>query len=186
MFPNRTDKALLLVGLLSLIAGQITLIALGPVTKEDGPVDFGHWLMVLAMLLIIPFAARLPRRGLAIVAGPMLMIGSVMMVGMCVLDLVFWSFPDDALRGTVAEGLWNTPMVWQPFIVWSGPVFTVALGLVALDYWRVSKLAVALAVLGTIVVGVWGLGSNPYGYSMVLAGFAWVFWAENKGAAAPE
>ncbi|WP_284124280.1 hypothetical protein [Parerythrobacter aestuarii] len=184
--PNRTDKTLFMLGLFSYLCGQVWIVSTGSMTKEQSVIDWIHWLMFIGAALMIPFAARLPRAGLSMVAGPLQVIGCILIIGMCMIDFVLWSFPDPDLRKQVVGGLINTPAVWQPFIAFAGPVFTVAFGLVGLTFWRVSKIGTALAVLGAIVVGAWGIGSNPYGYTIALAGFAVCFWTERKAESSPE
>ena len=45
-------------------------------------------------------------------------------------------------------------------------------------------IGVALVQIGAIVIGAWGLGSNPYGYSVMIVGFLVCFWFEAKSATA--
>lgn len=95
-------------------------------TKENIPIDVIHWLMLIGVSMLIPFAARMLRRGLALVASPLLILGIVCVIGMCVLDFVFWALPDDEFRAEVARRLMDTPMLWKPFIAWGPDDFLIS------------------------------------------------------------
>lgn len=178
--PNSLDKSLFLLGLLSYLGGQIWINVTGSMTKDQIAIDGIHWLMFVGAALMIPFAARLPRIGIAMIAGPAQLVGCVLIMGMCVIDFVLWSFPEPELRNAVVGQLTYTPPVWVPFIQLAGPIFTVALALIALHYLFVSKIGSAVAVVGAIVVGAWGIGSNPYGYTAMIIGLALCFRASVK------
>lgn len=178
--PNRTDKMLLILGLLSYLAGQIWIVTSGSMTKDQIAFDAIHWLMFVGAALIIPFAARMPRRGIALVAGPLLLVGCILIIGMCMIDFVLWSFTEPDMRNAVIGELMATPPVWGPFIEWAGRTFTLALGILGLCFWRTSLIGTALVLIGAVVIGAWGIGSNPYGYSIIIAGLLVCFWAERK------
>lgn len=184
MMPNRLDKALFLLGLLSYLGGQIWINITGSMTKAEIAIDGIHWLMLVGAALMMPFAARLPRRGIAMVAGPLQLAGCVLIIGMCMIDFVLWSFPEPEMRNAVIGALVNTPPIWTPFIELAGPVFTIALALIGLHYWPVSRPGSAMVILGTVVVSAWGIGSNPYGYSAVILGFALCFLAQLRHSSA--
>lgn len=176
--PDRIDKTVFIIGLTLYLAGQIWIVTTGSMTKDEVPMDYIHWLMFLGAALLIPFAARLPRRGLALIAGPAMITGSILIIGMCMIDFVLWSFPQPELRSAVVGELMNTGPVWKPFIDWAGRVFTVALALVGLCHWHHSKIGVGLVIIGAVVISAWGIGSNPYGYATMIVGFLVCFWPD--------
>lgn len=176
--PNKTDKALLLLGLLLYLAGQIWINTTGSMTSQQISIDGIHWLMLIGASLLLPFAARLPRTGFAAVAGPLLMLGIVLVIGMCTVDFVLWSLPEQPFRSEVSSHLMNTPMIWQPFIVISGYVFTPALALTSFYYFRLTKLGPFLAVIGMVTVGAGPIWTNIPGYALIFAGFAVCFWSK--------
>ena len=176
--PKKIDKALLLLGLSLYLAGQIWISITGSMTSQQIPIDGIHWLMLIGASLLLPFAARLPRTGLAAVAGPLLMLGIVLVIGMCIVDFVLWSVPEQPFRDEVSSHLINTSMIWQPFIVISGYVFTPALALTSFCYYRLTKLGPILAVIGMVTVGVGPIWTNIPGYALIIAGFAVCFWSK--------
>ena len=179
--PDRIDKTLLILGLLTYLAGQIWIVNSGSMTKDQIAIDAIHWLMFAGAALMIPFAARMPRRGLSLLAGPLLMVGCILVIGMCMIDFVLWSFPDVDMRNAVVGELMATPPVWTPFIEWAGLTFTGALALTGLTYWRQSIVGAGLVLIGAAVILAWGIGSNPYGYATMIVGFLVCFWSERRG-----
>ena len=179
--PDRIDKSLLILGLLLYLAGQIWINITGSMTKDQIAIDGIHWLLLIGAALMIPFAARLPRNGVGLLAGPLLLVGIVLIIGMNVLDFVLWSFPASPLRDQVVNELIATPAVWSPFMVFSGWVFTPALALASFTYWRSSRVGPLLAVAGMISIGAFPIWSNPYGYAMIVAGFTFCFRAASQG-----
>ncbi len=169
---DRIDAWLFVMGLVIFTLGQIAINAFGAMTKDEIPIDVMHWLMLIGAVLLIPFAARLPRRGLALVASPLLILGIVCVIGMCVLDFVFWSLPDDELRGEVARRLMDTPMLWKPFIAW-GPddFFNLGLVLPTFLFFRVSKFGTAFVVMGTLSIVIGTSWFNVAGYVLITLGY---------------
>ncbi|MEO0908625.1 MAG: hypothetical protein AAFY07_14000, partial [Pseudomonadota bacterium] len=63
-----------------------------------------------------------------------------------------------------------------------GMPFTIGLTLAGLAYARTEKMGAGLVAIGGIVIMAWGIGSNPYGYAVLWAGYAWIFWNEGRAA----
>lgn len=171
MTPNRTDKILLLLGLLSYWGGQTWIVITGSMTKDEIAIDVIHWLMLVGAALMIPYAARLPRQGIALVAAPLWLVGIVLIIGMCIIDFVFWSLPDPEFSRLVADQLIASDPLWVPFINYPGHPFTIGLTLAELSFWNTSKIGTGLVLIG-------GIGSNPYGYAAVILGYLVCFWKE--------
>lgn len=170
--PDRIDKFLLILGFSIFLAAVIAINIVGAKTKDEISIDYIHWLMLVGTVLQIPFAARLPRRGISLLATFLILCGIVCTIGMCMLDFVFWSLPDDRLRGEVTRQLMDTPTVWQPFMMWgteevgyAGLVFASAL------YFAQSRLGTVLVVAGAICVIAGGSWFNVVGLGAVIFGF---------------
>ena len=56
-------------------------------------------------------------------SSPSFIIGIVSIIGMCVLDFVFWSLKDPEFKSQVAKHLINTTEIWTPFVKISGEIF---------------------------------------------------------------
>lgn len=169
---DRIDAWLFVIGLALYTLGQVAINAFGAMTKEEIPIDVIHWLMLIGVLMLIPFAARMPRRGLALVASPLLILGVACVIGMCVLDFVFWSLPDDEFRGELARRLMDTPMLWKPFIDWgSDDFFNLGLVLPTFLFLRVSRLGAALVVAGTLSIVIGTSWFNVAGYVLITLGY---------------
>lgn len=185
--PDRIDKTLFLAGLGVFTLGQLLLNLLGPASQDQVPIDWAHWALILGAALLIPFAARLPRRGLGLLAGPVLIAGVLAVVGMCVIDFIFWSLPADLDR-TLYENLSAEPAIWQVFMRW-GPneVFVAGLLLPSLLYFPVSRAGTGLVLAGALTMAVGTHWWNVAGYVLVIAGYALCFgfapWTRSAPAA---
>jgi hypothetical protein len=170
--PDLYQKRLFFAGLVVFLAGQIAINTFGATTKDVTPIDFSHWLILVGVALMIPFASSLPRDGWRIVMTPLLLVGIISVIGMCVLDFVFWSLPDGAVRGDVARRLMDTPLLWKPFIAW-GPnyVFNTGLALPCLLFVAQSRAGAALVVGGTLVIAAGPAWYNVVGYIALTIGY---------------
>ncbi|MFT6182420.1 MAG: hypothetical protein ACJAQT_005302 [Akkermansiaceae bacterium] len=174
--PNRTDKFLLILGFVLFLIAVIAINIVGAKTKDEISIDYIHWLMLVGTALQIPFAARLPRRGISLLAAFLILCGIVCTIGMCMLDFVFWSLPDDRLRGEVARQLMDTPTVWQPFMMWgTEEVFYAGIVLASVLYLPHSKLGTPLVIVGAVCAIAGGSWFNVVGVAAVALGFLFNF-----------
>lgn len=181
-FPGPSDRALFLVGLALYIFGQV-LINLGQdFVEAQRPIDFAHWLLIAGVLFLVPFAARLPHRNIHLLTLPLLLAGIMFVIGMCVLDLVFWSLPDGDLERDIANHLVGTGAIWDPFMIYgSNHIFNAGLLLPSLSYFRKSPVGTGLVVLGTLVIVLGVQWFNVVGYVLVAAGYALNFRPLRRG-----
>ncbi|WP_300530323.1 hypothetical protein [Maricaulis sp.] len=171
-FPERSDQALMITGLLLYIIGQ-TLLNLGPdFVARQQPIDFAHWSLLIGSVLFLPFIGRLPKRNIHLLTIPLFPAGVAAIIGMCVLDFIFWSLPPGELYRDVVNHLRSTPSIWGVFIVY-GPnyIFGTALTLPSLSYWKVSRLGVMLVVGGSLLMAFTGRDWIVQGYILVTAGY---------------
>lgn len=185
--PDQLDKALFLLGLTLFTLGQVVLNILGPASQDQSPIDYAHWLLLIGSVLLIPLAARLPRRGFHLLSGPVLLIGIVCIIGMNAIDFVYWILPHE-LDMELYRHLVVQPSVWQPFMRF-GPneLFITGLLLPSLGFIRFSDRKTWIAS-GLVVAGLASMifGTqwfNVIGYSLVIVGYGLHFFALNPRAA---
>lgn len=175
-FPDRSDEALLVAGLGLYTFGQILLRPGNDFVSAMQPIDYAHWSLYLGVVLMLPFAAKLPKRNIHILTIPMLLAGISCIIGMCVIDFIFWSLPDDVFEAELAQRLINTPVIWKPFITdGAGWLFSAAVALPALSYWRASRVGVILVAAGTAIHAIGTHWFNVTGYATVALGYAACF-----------
>ena len=106
-------------------------------------------------------------------------IGVGLIIGMCVLDFVFWSIKSSEFKSEVATHLINTPAIWTPFMEVGGKVFTFGLLMSSCNYFKQSKLGVILVLIGTAVIYLpWGWDNIP-GYLFITLGFYINFYRQS-------
>lgn len=169
---NRTDKLVFLVGLSIFSIGQFWIYQFGSTTKELSSVDVSHWIMLIGVVLYLPYIMRLPRHGVGLIASILMTIGVVCMIGMCIIDLVFWGIADDGLRAAVAKELINTPIIWQPFMLWGNEeVLMTGFILACSLYIKHSKVGPLLVVFGSTLAIAGASWFNFIAYILISIGF---------------
>jgi hypothetical protein len=126
----------------------------------------------------MPQVVSFPKKMFNYFGVPTAIIGIVCIIGMCVLDFIFWSFLTQELRDEFAGHISKFPAIWKPFIS-IGPNFTnVGLLLLSLNYFKKNKLGVALVILATLIL--FFARFIPFRiilvYLMTAIGFALIFY----------
>ena len=106
------NEILFLLGLLTYTVGQyLIFIYFNDLEKlhNQEPIDFSHWLMIIGVLLLIPQIGNFPKSRWNYISFPSLIFGIGLIIGMCVIDFVFWSLKDPVLKSQVTKHLINTP-----------------------------------------------------------------------------
>ena len=141
------NEILFLLGLFTYTVGQyLIFIYFNDLEKlhNQEPIDFSHWLMIFGVLLLIPQIGNFPKSRWNYISSPTLILGIGLIIGMCVLDFVFWSLKEPELKRQVSEHLINTPEIWKPFMKFNGLLFN--LGLLTSSF-KSSTFAATLVVL---------------------------------------
>ncbi len=183
-FPLRSDQALLIAGLLFFILGQQLLNFGRDFVAAQAPIDYAHWCLLVGALLFLPFAARLPKRNIHLITIPVFIAGIAAIIGMFVLDFIFWSLP----AGDLADGFYShvraEPSIWQVFIA-IGPnwVFGTGLALPSLSYFHRSRLGVALVLIGVLMQPTTGRDLIVVSYALITLGYLMCFnWLRREEA----
>lgn len=174
-----TYRILFLLGLTFFLLGQI-LLAQGPdFINAQKPIDFAHWSLLVGAALLIPQVVSFPKKVFSYIGIPLTMVGIVCIIGMCVLDFIWWSYPTEELRMEFTRHISQIPSIWKPFIAIgpSSKVFNLGLLVLSLNAWLKARGGVILVGIGTLVL--WHLIPVPFrlvsGYTVTLIGFTLIF-----------
>lgn len=149
---NHLYTKLFVAGLLFEFIGQLLLSRGNEFVYALRPIDFAHWSLFLGVSLLIPQLIQFPKSIFTYIGIPIIMIGIVSILGMCVLDFIWWSQPTQDIRNQLGSHLYKFPSIWKPFIS-TGPNFiNVGLLILALNYFKVNKIGVTLVILATLTV----------------------------------
>jgi hypothetical protein len=174
-----TYKILFLIGLLLFLVGQILLAQGNDFVYSQEPIDFAHWFLLLGVVLLIPQVVSFPKTIITYIGFPIALIGIAATIGMCVLDFIWWSLPNEELRIEFSKHIYQVPSIWKPFLSIgpSSKVFNTGLLILSLNYIKNEKLAVASIVLATLVL--WHIIPLPFrliiGYVLTLLGYSIIF-----------
>lgn len=178
-----TNKVLFISGLVVFLIGQIILAQGNEFVYNLKPIDFAHWSLLVGAVLLIPQVVTFPKKIFSYIGIPLTLIGIVCIIGMCVLDFIWWSFPNEEARIEFTNHISQVPSIWKPFISIgsSSRIFNAGLLLISLDYFKSQKLGVIIIALATLVL--MHIIPVPYrlvsGYTLTLIGFGLVLF-KNK------
>ena len=136
-----------LLGLLLYTVGQFLIFIFFndiEALHSQEPIDFAHWFMLIGVLLLIPQIGNFPKTKFNLIGTPLLVLGIGLMIGMCVLDFVFWSIKSPELKSKVATHLINTPAIWEPFMNFNGWLFNLGLLISSYSYFKNSRTGTLL------------------------------------------
>lgn len=177
-------KIWFLAGLGFFLAGQIILAQGNDFVYHQRPIDFAHWSLLCGAVLLIPQVVSFPKSILSYVGIPLTLTGIACTIGMCVLDFIWWSFPDEAMRMAFTQHISQVPSIWIPFVAVgpSSKVFNLGLLVLALNFFERGKTGVLLIVVADLIL--WNIIPLPLrlvlGYALTLVGFGMVFLKQEQ------
>jgi hypothetical protein len=102
---------------------------------------------------------------------------------MCVLDFIWWSFPNEEMRNIFTNHIATVPSIWKPFVTIgpSSKIFNLGLLVLSLNYIKNNKLGIILVFTANLIL--WNIIPLPYrlvvGYIITLIGFGIILLNEN-------
>jgi hypothetical protein len=173
---NMTYRILFLLGLLFFLIGQIILAQGNDFVYSQRPIDFAHWFLLVGAVLLMPQIVSFPKKLFSYVGIPLSLVGAACIVGMCVIDFIFWSFPTEEARIEFANHITQVPSIWKPFMTIgsTSKVFNLGLLILSLNYFTKEKIGVAIIFIATLIL--WHIIPLPFrlvsGYSLTLIGYS--------------
>ena len=178
------QKLLFLFGLFLFLIGQLFLAKGNEYVYNQEPIDFAHWFLLVGAVCLIPQVVNFKKKIFSYVGIPLTFIGIIAIVGMCVIDFIFWSYPTQELRNEFAIHLSKEAAIWKPFmsIGPSSKVFNLGLLILSLNYLNDKKIGIGIILLANLIL--WHLIPVPYrlvfGYSLTLIGFTYLWYPFKK------
>ena len=145
-------KTLFVLGLLFEAIGQILLSKGIEFVYALRPIDFAHWSLLLGVVLLIPQVGNFKKSIFTYIGVPVILIGITCIIGMCVLDFIWWSQATQEIRNEFAGHLYKVKVIWTPFIAVGPNFINVGLVLLALNYIKQHKIGVLLIIIATLIV----------------------------------
>jgi hypothetical protein len=135
--------------------------------------------LLVGAVFMIPQVLSFPKSIFSYIGTPLSLIGIVCIIGMCVLDFIWWSFPDEESRLAFTYHISQVPSIWKPFISIgsTSKVFNLGLLILSLNYFKKEKLGVVIICIATLIL--WHIIPLPFrlifGYALTLVGFGFIF-----------
>lgn len=177
---NTTHKIFFIIGLALFLIGQIILAQGNEFVYSQKPIDFAHWLLLIGVVFLIPQVVTFPKSIYSSIGIPLTLIGITCIIGMCVLDFIWWSFPNEEMRIEFTNHIAKVPSIWKPFISIgpSSKIFNLGLLLLSLNYFKSHKLGIGIMLIATLIL--WHIIPLPLrlvsGYTLTLIGFSVIFY----------
>ena len=176
---SKVYRIAFILGLLFFLIGQIILAQGVEFVYAQKPIDYAHWCLFVGAVLIIPQVVVFPNKIFSYIGIPLTLIGIACIIGMCVLDFIWWSFPNEEMRSDFTNHISQIPSIWKPFITIgsSSKVFNLGLLVLSLNYLSGRKLGVAIVLAANLILWhviplpqrlVWGYALTSIGFSIIL------------------
>lgn len=176
-------KLLFVLGLLFEATGQILLSKGNEFVYALRPIDFAHWSLLIGVVLLIPQIGNFKKSIFTYFGVPIILIGITSIIGMCVLDFIWWSQPTQEIRNEFAGHLIKFPMIWKPFISSCPKFLNIGLFILSLNYLKEQKLGVSIIITATIIK-LFGWRFIPYSliyvYLFTFIGYCIIFFKRTK------
>ncbi|APZ47419.1 hypothetical protein BW723_14495 [Polaribacter reichenbachii] len=143
------------------------------------PIDFAHWFLLVGVVLLIPQVVSFPKKIYNLFGIPLTLIGIVCIIGMCVLDFIWWSFPTDEMRSDFTKHISQVPSIWKTFMTIgpSSKIFNLGLLILSLNYLKIEKVGIVFILVANLIL--WHIIPLPFrlifGYALTLIGFSLIF-----------
>ncbi|MGB0891054.1 MAG: hypothetical protein ACPGUU_01790 [Flavobacteriaceae bacterium] len=145
-------KILFVLGLLFETLGQMLLSNGNEFVYALRPIDFAHWSLLIGVVLLIPQIGNFGKSFFTYIGVPFILIGITCIIGMCVLDFIWWSQPTQEIRNEFAGQISKIPSIWKPFITIGPGFINLGLLLLSLNYFKKHKIGVLLIILATLII----------------------------------
>lgn len=177
-------KILFIIGLLFEVIAQSLLAKGNDFVYAQKPIDFAHWFLLLGVVFMIPQVISFPKKVYSYLGKPLAIIGIVCIIGMCVLDFIWWSYPTQELRIEFANHISQFPSIWKTFLKIGPSSYFINLGLfiLSLNYFKENKIGVSIVLTATIIILFLRFIPNRliYGYLITAIGFSVIFFKKHR------
>ena len=176
---NMTYRIFFLIGISFFLTGQIILTKGNDFVYNQEPIDFAHWFLLIGAVLLIPQTVSFPKKIFSYIGIPLTLIGIVCIIGMCVLDFIWWSFPTEEMRNEFTKHISQIPSIWKPFITIgpSSKIFNLGLLFLSLNFFEKGKVGIVILLIANLIL--WNIIPLPFravfGYMLTLVSFSIIF-----------
>jgi len=175
-------KALFIIGILFESIGQLLLSNGNDFVYAQQPIDFTHWSLLIGVALMIPTIGVFPKKIYTYIGVPIIIVGIVSIIGMCVLDFIWWSQPTQEIRNKFAGQIAKSPAIWKPFISIGPNFLNIGLILLSFNYFQENKIGVTFIIVATLIIyfGHFIPHRLIYVYLITAIGYTYLFFKKTQ------
>ena len=156
-------KFLFALGLILQLFAQVMLSLHSEQFNLLEPYDYIHLMLLLGLVLIIPHCLNFTTGFLQAIGGSISLVGIVCGIGMCVIDLVLWTYRGDIpQRDTLVAHLMQEPIVWTVFVTAGPALMFIGLAIQSLKFIDTKGMSVLCTIGGAAMVGISQVAFQDY------------------------
>ena len=151
---NTPQIVVIATGLVLLFISQLLLSFGYDFLMSQKPIDFAHWAMLLASLLLFGLWFVVPDNRTKTIGLLLMTIGIAGMIGMCCIDFFLWASNDNQeLKGEIFNLISTNKSIKFPFLIIGPTLFYMGIGISTYGLfpkykWQVLTLNVGLLFIG--------------------------------------
>lgn len=143
-----------IIGLVFLIISQLLLSFGYEFLMSQKPIDFAHWSMLMASLLLFSFWFSLPQNLTKSIGLIIMTLGIGGMIGMCCIDFILWAANDEIeLKDQIFQLISEHDSIRLPFLVLGPTLFYMGIGISTYGLFMKYKWQVSLLNTGLLMIG---------------------------------
>jgi len=143
-----------ILGLGLLIISQLLLSFGYEFLMSQKPIDFAHWSMLFASLMLFALWFCLPKSATKLIGLILMTIGIGGMIGMCCIDFILWAANDQPeLKEQIFQVIAENDSIRIPFLILGPTLFYMGIGISTYGLFMKYKWQVSIINLGLLMIG---------------------------------
>jgi len=143
-----------IIGLVLLIISQLLLSFGYEFLMSQKPIDFAHWSILVASLMLISLWFSLPKSITKSIGLILMTIGIGGIIGMCCIDFILWAADDQPeLKDQIFQLISEHSSIRMPFLILGPTFFYMGIGISTYGLFMKYKWQVSILNLGLLMIG---------------------------------
>lgn len=182
------SRTISLIGLGFLVLSQILLSFGYEFLMSQRPLDFAHWSLLIAALLLISLWFSLPHNTTKTIGLSLMTAGVGGIIGMCTIDFILWAaHGDPTLKDGILSLIMSKPLLQMPFLMIGPSLFYGGMSIATYGLFKDYKVGVILLNVGALLIGLGFMVFRSHllpaiGSVLLLIGFGMILLNSNTKA----
>ena len=148
------SRSISIAGLGLLVLSQILLAFGYDFLMSQRPLDYAHWSLLIAALLLFSLWFSLPHNATKKIGLCLMTAGIAGIIGMCTIDFILWAAHENiVLKDEILSLIMSKPILELPFLVIGPSLFYGGMSIATYGLFRDYKAGVILLNIGALLIG---------------------------------